>query len=281
MFNSLLNIFKTQDAHLTVSTSFDDKYLHYGKILLNSLLKNSPQVQVKVLAINIEEENLQEYQEFKNIEIIHENKEFTHAYEQRLYSIARRIFFINELRSNPNIENLLQLDADTIIRKDLNKFGKLFEQGDLCIFARPKMKHEALRLTMNIIGLSNTMAAKALTQEWVLQLWNLLEQPQDSKYIDQLTLWKAYEKINHQSTIKLINLTHPYIGRTGNTIIRAFAATKDAKGDTQLLKELNQYSSNLLQDAPSNAPKPPEEQNIFLHKEFLIEQFSQSGLIFQ
>ncbi|BAU65646.1 hypothetical protein STA3757_30350 [Stanieria sp. NIES-3757] len=279
MFNSLLEIFKTQDARLTVSTSFDDKYLNYGKILLNSLLKNSPQVQVKVLAINLAQESLQQYNQFKNIEIIYENKEFTHAYEQRLYSIARRIFFINELRSNPKIENLLQLDADTIIRKDLNKFGKLFKQGDLCIFARPKMKHEALRLTMNIIGLSNTMVAKTLTQEWVVQLWNLLEQPQDSKYIDQLTLWKAYEKINHQSNIKLVNLTHPYIGRTGNTIIRAFAATKDAKGDTKLLQELNQYSSNLLQDAPSNAPKPPEDQSIFLHKEFLKEQFSQSGLV--
>lgn len=163
-FSRIFQLFKTKDANITVSFAFDKNYLDYGKILLNSIQKNSPDVKIKILTINVSKEEIQEYGKLNNVEIIAENKQFNHPYEQRLYSIARRIFFIHELRHNNNVENLLQLDADLIVRKDLNKFGKLFNQGDFLINARPKMRFEFLRLTMNILGLSNTFVAKQLTQ---------------------------------------------------------------------------------------------------------------------
>lgn len=90
-------------------------------------------------------------------------------------------------------------------------------------------------------------------------------------------MWKAYDKINRKYGVKLSNLEYPYIGRQGNTIIRAFAATKDAKGDNKLLKELNKYSNNNLEDAPSNAPKPPEEEKLSLTREILIDLFNKFG----
>ncbi|MBW4520335.1 MAG: hypothetical protein KME16_11620 [Scytolyngbya sp. HA4215-MV1] len=276
-FYQLSNLFSTKDAHLTVSFGFDNKYLDYGKILLRSIQKNSPNIRVKALAINVPESSFDEFSGYDNIEIIHENKQFEHPYEQRLYSIVRRIFLIHELRHDPTVENLLQLDADLIVRHDLNRFGRLFEQGDMCLTARLKMKHEALRLMAGILGLSNTPAAKALTQEWITQLWNLLEEPQDSKYIDQLTLWKAYEKVQAAQGLKIVNLQAPYIGRTGNTAIRVFAATKDARGDKQLLKELNQYADKVLDDAPSNAPKQPEQKNIFLERSLVLNLFKTAG----
>lgn len=278
-FYQLANLFGAKDAHLTVSFGFDNKYLDYGKILLRSIQENSPNIQVKALAINVAEGSLAEFAGCSNVEIIHEHKQFNHPYEQRLYSIVRRIFLIHELRHDPSVENLLQLDADLIIRKDLNRFGRLFEQGDMCLTARLKMKHEALRLMAGILGLSNTPAAKALTQEWITQLWNLLESPQDSKYIDQLTLWKAYEKVHAEQRLKLVNLQAPYIGRTGNTAIRVFAATKDAKGDKELLKELNQYADKVLEDAPSNAPKQPEQKDIFLERGLVLNLFEKAGFI--
>ncbi|MGK7877263.1 MAG: hypothetical protein AB4426_29390 [Xenococcaceae cyanobacterium] len=276
--NRLFQGFKPKDAKITVSTCFDDKYLNYGKILLNSIQHNSSRVNVKVLTINIPKSKLQKYYDSENIEMIAENKKFNHPYEQRLYSVARRIFFVHELRHDSSVENLLQLDADLVVRKDLNKFGKLFNQGDFCIFARLNMRFEFLRLTMNILGLSNTLIAKQLTNEWVNQLWNLLDESQDSKYIDQLTLWKAYDKINSEQGVRLVNLGHPYIGREGNTIIRAFAATANAKGDAKLLKELNKYSDNILDDAPSNAPKPSEDGSVRLTREMLFEHFKKAGL---
>lgn len=277
MVTQLLRVFQAKNAHITVSTGFDNKYLDYGKILLRSIKKNSPRVKVIVLTINLDESDLQEFSDDENIKIINEKKEFSCPYEQRLYSIARRIFLINELRHDTNVENLLQLDADSIVRKDLNKFGSLFNQGDFCIFARLGMKYEFLRLTMNVLGLANTPAAKALTQEWVAQLWNLLEQPQDSKYIDQLTLWKAYEKVNQAQEIKLINLTNPFIGSEGNTVVRSFAATKDAKGNKKLLKELNEFTDIALDDAPSNAPVKPEDNSIFLQRGLLRDHFIKAG----
>ena len=278
VINQLIQAFKPKNAHITISVSFDNKYLDYGKILLNSILKNSRDVKIVVLAINIPEKDLIKFAEMDNIEVIHENKNFIHAYEQRLYVTTRRIFLINELRQDTSTENLLQVDADTIVKKNLNIFGTLFNQGDFCIFARPKMKHEALRLTMNVLGLSNSSVAKALTQEWIKQLWKILEKPQQSKYLDQLTLWKAYEKVNQEYGVKLVNLDTPWIGSSRNTVIRTFYATKNAKGDQKLLKELNKFTDNYLEEAPSNAPAKPEDTEIFLTRSLLSEHFEKVGL---
>ncbi|MEW5860535.1 MAG: hypothetical protein AB1861_24625 [Cyanobacteriota bacterium] len=277
MIAQLIKAFQPKDAHITVSVGFDNKYLDYGKILLRSLKKNSPRVKVVVLAINTPEAGLQEFSDCENIRIIYEDKKFAYPYEQRLYSMARRIFLVNELRQDSLVDNLLQLDADLIVRKDLNRFGSLFKQGDFCIFARPTMKYEFLRLSMNVLGLANTPAAKALTKEWVAQLWYLLEKPQDSKYIDQLTLWRAYEKVNQENGIKLVNLVPPFTGEEGNTIIRTFTATKSAKGNKQLLEELNKFSDNHLENAPSNAPAKPENLSVCLEKSLLRDHFAKTG----
>ncbi|MBD2344379.1 hypothetical protein [Anabaena subtropica] len=279
MINQLIKAFQPKDANITVSVGFDNKYLDYGKILLRSINKNSPNVKVVVLAINTHEDSLNEFSELKNFKIIHEKKEFAHEYEQRLYTIARRIFLVNELRQDSSIENLLQLDADAIVKRDLNRFGNLFKQGDFCIFARPQMKYEFLRLTMNVLGLNNSPASKALTKEWIAQLWQMLAEPQDTKYIDQLTLWKAYEKINQEYGIKLVNLQPPFIGNSRNTIIRTFYATKDAKGDQKLVKELNKFTDKPLEDAPSNAPPKPEGTDVFLTKNLLRDNFEKAGFI--
>jgi hypothetical protein len=277
MISQLIKAFQPKDAHITVSVSFDNKYLAYGRILLRSLIKNSPRVRIVVLVINTPEASLQEFSDCENVKIIYEEKEFAHPYEQRLYSIARRIFLVNELRQDSLVDNLLQLDADLIVRKDLKGFGSLFKQGDFCVFARTKMKYEFLRLTMNVIGLANSPAAKALTKEWVAQLWHLLEEPQDSKYIDQLTLWKAYEKVNQEYGIKLVNLVPPFIGEEGNTIIRTFTATKSAKDNKKLLKELNEFADNYLENAPSNAPAKPESSSVCLEKSLLCDHFAKAG----
>lgn len=277
MITQLIQAFKPKDAKLTVSTSFDNKYLDYGKILLRSIIKNSPRVKVIVLAINIAEKEFQEFSNCENIEFIYEQRQFYHPYEQRLYSLARRIFLVDELRQDSSVENLLQLDSDLIVYQNLNKFSCLFQQGDFLIFARPHMRYEFLRLTMNVLGLSNSPAAKALTREWVRQLWCLLEQPQDSKYIDQLTLWKAYDKINQEYEIELVNLKSPFIGSKRNDIIRKFTATKDAKGNKELLNELNKFANNQLKDVPSNAPAQPESNNVYLHKDLLQDHFIKAG----
>lgn len=273
MLDRLLRKFKPENANITVSVSFDNKYLDYGKILLKSLLKNSPDVKIVVLAINVPETDLKAFANVENIKIICEQKDFVHPYEQRLYVTTRRIFLIDELREDSSTENLLQLDADTIINKNLSRFVNLFERGDFCIFARPEMKHEALRLTMNVLGLSNTAVAKALTQEWIRQLWQILEEPQSSKYIDQLTLWKAYEKIKQEREIKLVNLDNPWIGSSRNSIIRTFYATKDNQGDEKLLKELNEFTEQKLAEVPSNAPAKPKDTQIFLTRNLLRENF--------
>jgi hypothetical protein len=277
MLNRWLDeLFPAPDAQLTVSVGFDNKYLEYGKIFLRSIRQNSPRVKVIVLAVNQPAAGLAEFADWQNLTVIHEDREFAHPYEQRLYTMARRIFLVNELRQDPTVENLLQLDADSIVRRDLNRFGKLFAQGDFCIFARPTMKLEYLRLTMNVLGLANTKAAKALTQEWVQQLWEILAEPQDSKYIDQLTLWQAYDKVNQSQGVRLMNLDKPYIGGSGNTVIRTFYATKDARNNPKLLKELNQFTDQPLDDAPSNAPKKPEDEAVPLYRGLLMPQFEQA-----
>jgi hypothetical protein len=273
VLDRLLRKFKSENANITVSVSFDNKYLDYGKILLKSLLKNSPDVKIVVLAINVPETDLKTFATSDNIKIICEQKNFIHPYEQRLYVTTRRIFFINQLREDNSTENLLQLDADTIINKNLNRFATLFDRGDFCIFARPEMKHEALRLTMNVLGLSNTAMAKELTQEWIRQLWQILEEPQSSKYIDQLTLWKAYEKIERERGIKLVNLDSPWIGSTRNSLIRTFYATKDNQNDEKLLKELNEFTEQKLAAVPSNAPAKPQDIKVLLTRELLREHF--------
>ncbi len=266
------NLFKSEQANITVSTAFDRNYLQYGKILLESIQKNSPDVKVKLLVVNTPEKDLEELHRYPNVEIFAENLDFVHPYEQRLYVMARRIFFVNQLRHDPSIENLLQLDADLIIRKNLNRFGKLYQKGEFLIVARPKMRHAELRLSMGVVGLTNSDRAKALTQEWTYRFRDLPQEALDSKYVDQLTLWQAYEKIGGEEGIKLVNLQPPYIGESGNTYIRVFCATKNAKGNQKLVKELNQYADDRLVDAPSNAPPNPQEGGIFLRKELLLDR---------
>jgi hypothetical protein len=267
------NLFKSQTANITVSTAFDRNYLEYGKILLESIQKNSPDVKVKLLVVNTPEEDLKELSRYPNVEIFAENLDFIHPYEQRLYVMARRIFFVNQLRHDSSVENLLQLDADLIIRKDLNKFGKLYQQGEFLVFARPKMKHAELRLSMGVVGLANSDRAKALTKEWTERFRDLPQEALDSKYVDQLTLWQAYEKIGGEEGIKLVNLQPPYIGESGNSCIRVFCATKNAKGNQKLIEELNQYADSKLDEAPSNAPPNPQEGGVFLRKELLLDRF--------
>lgn len=281
MIKQLLQVFYPQNANITVSISFDNRYLNYGKILLNSLLKNSPNVNIIVLAINVSQQDLAGYEKLENIKIICEQKEFVHPYEQRLYVTTRRIFLINQLREDDSVENLLQLDADTIINKNLNQLATLYNQGDFVIFARPTMKHEALRLTMNVLGLANSTAAKLLTQEWIRQLWQILETPQDSKYIDQLTLWKAYEKIAQQEELKLVNLDSPWIGQSNQSVIRTFYATKDNKSDQKLLKQLNKFAEQNLTEVPSNAPAKPQEIPIKLTRQLLEKNFEQVKFNYQ
>jgi Glycosyl transferase family 8 len=281
VIKQLLQVFYPQNANITVSISFDNRYLNYGKILLNSLLKNSPNVNIVVLAINVSQQDLAGYEKLENIKIICEQKEFVHPYEQRLYVTTRRIFLINQLREDDSVENLLQLDADTIINKNLNRLATLYNQGDFLIFARPTMKHEALRLTMNVLGLANSTAAKLLTQEWIRQLWQILETPQDSKYIDQLTLWKAYEKIAQQEALKLVNLDSPWIGQSNQSVIRTFYATKDNKSDQKLLKQLNKFAEQNLAEVPSNAPAKPQEIPINLTRQLLEKNFEQVKFNYQ
>jgi len=277
MLNRLISPFKPVSFNLTVVVSFDERYLDYGTILLNSISKNSPHSKIIVLAINISRDKLSKFSQYNNIKILHEDKKFAHPYEQRLYTTTRRIFLINEILSDDSVENLLHLDADSIIMKNLNHFSQLFTQGDFLIFARPKMKHEELRLTMNVLGLSNSVPAKALAKEWVNQLWEILREPQTSKYIDQLTLWKAYEKVNTAYDVKLVNLMPPYIGESRKSVIRTFYATKNAKGNRALIKELNKFIDKELVDAPSNAPPKPDNENIYLSRELLLDHFKEIG----
>ncbi|MGL5874392.1 MAG: hypothetical protein ACRC2R_18825 [Xenococcaceae cyanobacterium] len=267
-------LFNAEPANITVSTAFDRNYLEYGKILLRSILKNSPNVKIKLLVVNTPETDVEEFAKQQNIDIIHENLEFLHPYEQRLYVMARRIFFVNQLRHDSSIENLLQLDADLIVRKDLNHFGKLYKQGDFLIFARPQMKHAELRLNMSVLGLANTERARTLTKEWVAQFREVAQESLDSKYVDQLTLWQAYDKVSNEDKIELVNLNRPYIGESGNTCVRVFFATRTAKGNQKLLDELNKYTDSQLTNAPSNAPPNPEEGGVFLRKELLLDRFS-------
>lgn len=151
-----------------ITFTCDEKYVPYSHILVRSICKNSPGVDICARLVNCDEQHSIALKElFNNIIILNDNKKLSTKrdkmtleseliYEESIISSLyknktsvkpARFLYSEQIAYCSNIKfdtidkllsegynNVIYMDVDTIIRKNLDTLFKTMSDGDICLF---------------------------------------------------------------------------------------------------------------------------------------------------
>jgi len=202
----------------------DTKYLPRAKALIKSIQSNSPDVNICIAMINPSKEEVDDissrgvkpFAVFKDLDSTPrgkiykgkaENNDSPRQFSDLMSFCANyKIQFIDELLNceEHNIKKLIMMDADSIVRKSLDKLFDSLEDCDIILRQRPGYAKHG-RLMAGVMCVNNTSASKdffakasAKAHEIGMTKW----------WTDQKSLHKASSKC---TGLRLHNLPSSYI----------------------------------------------------------------------
>ncbi|MDM3861026.1 MAG: putative nucleotide-diphospho-sugar transferase [Aphanizomenon gracile PMC644.10] len=188
----------------TILSIADQKYCKYLKTLISSIAVNFKDVHVHLHLINVSPSEQDELLcLYSNITFTSEEVKIDDSQSFSAYCANVRVRVMRRLLES-GIDNLLYLDADSIVRKDLTPLFRLLKNTDLIIHHRHS-DVEAWRFATGAIAIRNNAKVKVFMQGWEKNLESLIY----SWYGDQISFSRTYEILKNELYIK--NLPMKYI----------------------------------------------------------------------
>jgi hypothetical protein len=242
------------DEKLSVLCVSDNKYLPFLYSFLNSLDRNCSCVdKVIICLINVPNLKFKKYnfeiEIFNEFQSIDDTKNKLTRYscgtlngrymsQFHAYCNNIRYFLIPFLLKTH--KNLLYVDVDNIIRKDLNELLKLINNNDICIHKYPLGLHpvswrEFMTFACGIIGIKQSEKTISFFEELKTEIIN-----NDFLSVgDQLDFYKIWVK--HQSDIKIHNLELKYKDHTFLENSYIWSGDGNAKESSIYVNEMKNY----------------------------------------
>ena len=194
----------------------DSSFLPFIRTLFHSI-KENVRIPYKfhLHAINVPDKKIESLQsEFSNIEFSRDELELDDSPDREnhlrkskkaAYCANIRAKVIYDLMCKGK-QYILYLDADSIVKKDLNELLLLIQSTDLIIFRRDNEKNSSTKVLTSVIGINNNYRSLKFIEYWkecMLSPKNLY-----SWFSDQRYFFKAMEK---RSDTKVSYLPFQYV----------------------------------------------------------------------
>lgn len=166
----------------TILAISDLRFLPHLQVLVASVNRHFPQAHIHIYLVNINDpkEQISLKQLHPNIQftLIEKNLEEaiikialdgkTQYTEKAGFCVNLRVHAIHTLL-NKGVSNILFVDADTIIRKDLSELFDQLKNSHILIHKRPKEKH-FMRVAGGVIAVRNTDWSKSFFKRFIEQV---------------------------------------------------------------------------------------------------------------
>lgn len=181
----------------TILSIADQKYCKYLKTLISSIAVNFKDVHVHLHLINVSPSEQDELLcLYSNITFTSEEVKIDDSQSFSAYCANVRVRVMRKLLES-GIDNLLYLDADSIVRKDLTPLFRLLKNTDLIIHHRHS-DVEAWRFNTGAIAIRNNTKVILFMQNWEKNLESLTY----SWYGDQISFSRTYDHLKNELCIK-------------------------------------------------------------------------------
>lgn len=194
---------KIQDSLITIVCVSDESYLKYLKTLIVSSLRFSKNISFEVLLININNRDLvtQELQKLSEfISITFKDQNFENDFDKQSFCANSRVGFIKSLLEK-GINKILYLDADSLVRKDLQKYDWDFQESDIEILFRESENEEKFKFATGVIAVKNSPGSINFFQSW-----DALIQPYIYEWFaDQVTFYRNYNDFKQKLIFKKLS----------------------------------------------------------------------------
>jgi len=197
-------------SELTILCVSDLSYLFFVKTVFNSIKCNVKiPYRFHLHTINVSEKEIESFKnEYENIEFTNDKIELddkpniNNAFgksKKAAYCANIRAKILYDLMSK-GVEYILYLDADSIVRKNLNELLSLIKQTDLIIFRRDEVKRLNLKVLTSVIGVNNNEKSFKFVECWknfMLQEDILYSWFSDQRYFYETMLKCTDVKVHH------------------------------------------------------------------------------------
>lgn len=168
----------------------DRKYLKYFYTLLQSAVLNSPELHFHVCLVNQKKYSKKVESKskkiFKNINFFYLEKEFKNIAEKKAFCANYRARFILHI-INKGYRNIVYLDVDSLIRKNILDYDWKFMTNDISVLFR-NSDDPRFKLLSGVISISGNNASRGFIEDWIEKL-----DPEILNWFaDQVTFYKTY-----------------------------------------------------------------------------------------
>ena len=223
-------------SSITIFSVSNSRYLKHLKVLLSSVTQNFPESTLYFHLININKDEIAELINInQNINYYLENIEFNSGQEEKAYCANIRAKTIYKLLLNKEIDLLLYLDADSIVRKDLSDLVSLIRLHEITILHRFLSKDEHLKFATGVIGIKKTNNSLAFIKHWS----DLVDNNIYEWFTDQLSFSKTYNAL--ASEINLCNIPKKFIDWEFSLTTSIWVGKGPRKYEKELYKLEEQY----------------------------------------
>lgn len=201
---------------LTIITVCDESYLKFVRVLFNSIKVNVKiPFKFHLHAINIPDKVLDSFSKnYNNLTISKDNIILDDTPNKDIvFKKSKKECYCANIRANVLLnllekENkyILYLDADSIVRKDLNHLLNLLKKNDIIIFRRDYQEEPRLKVLTSLIGLNNNNNTKKFIENW--KHYMMQEKILYSWYSDQLYF---YETMNEMPDVSISTVPVAYV----------------------------------------------------------------------
>ncbi len=196
---------KNYKPKLQVVVLSSRNYLKHVIVLVASIRKNAPDLGIILHLINVPE-SAEEIQLIKKLD-----PQVKLRYEQGIGEDAKCPAYCTIRRARVLYEELtdqqpflLYLDADSIIRRPLDKIMQILDCSDVVMFHRPE-RDLHMRFAAGVIGIRHSRASCDLLRKWMEKL----ESKTPEWFDDQRFLWDAFSEVGE--SLKFEQLPKEYI----------------------------------------------------------------------
>ena len=194
---------KIQDSLITIVSVSDESYLKYFKTLVLSASKHSKNISFEVLLINIKNkknvlDELNSLSEF--IKVTFQEHTFKDKNQKQSFCANARVNFIKNLLEG-GARKILYLDADSLVRKDLQKYNWDFQDSDIEILFRESEEEEKFKFATGVIAIKNSPDTIKFFQSWDRLIQPLIF----DWFADQISFYRNYKKFKNEIVFKRLS----------------------------------------------------------------------------
>lgn len=235
------------EKKLTILCVSDNSYLPFVKTLFNSIVCNVKiPYKLHLHTINVSEKEIDVFRNtYSNIEFTREYVDIDSSpFKGNAFNKSKKEAYCANIRVKilydimcSGTKYILYLDADSIVRKNLDDLLNIIKSSDLVIFRRDESTNKNVKVATGVIGINNNEKSFSFIKSW--KDFIIQDNIMYSWYSDQKYFYKTM--INH-SDVYVNALPFSYIDTTflDESIIWVGKAERKFENNSYL-KEMGRY----------------------------------------